>query len=60
MRFETRALWIVEECVNRKWRPVENDIHFSTQQAGKVELDIWEMDYPGFRYRLVKYTPEKK
>lgn len=60
MRFEKRALWIVEECVDRKWRPVENDIHFSTESAGKVELDIWEMDCPGCHFRLVEYVPKVK
>ena len=55
-----RAVWLVEECIDRKWRPVDNDIHFSTEVAALVDLDIWEMDNPGFRYRVVKYVPAKK
>jgi hypothetical protein len=54
-----RALWIVEVCADRKWRPL-GDIHFSTQSAAQVELKLWEMEERGLRYRLVEYVPKVK
>ena len=61
-----RALWIVEECVDRKWGVVANsDTLFAdfifindTEEEGLAELALWQAEVG--RYRLVKYTPVKK
>lgn len=61
-----RALWIVEECVDRKWRrAITSDMRIGdflipneTEEEGLDELALWQAE--GGRYRLVKYAPEVK
>ncbi len=61
-----RPLWIVEECVDRKWRRAitsnmrigEFLIPNDTEEEGLTELSLWKLE--GGRYRLTKYVPEVK
>lgn len=60
------ALWIVEECKARKWRPARmSDYRIGDfiqpnedEEEGLTELALWQAE--GGRYRLVKYVPEQK
>lgn len=63
----SRHLWVVEECVNRRWTPVESpgwcgDASYATTDKSDAEreLRIWQHDFPGQKLRLVKYLREVK
>ena len=62
-----RYRWVVEQCQERRWRPVESpcghegeNFASTTRQEAQRELRIWEEDFPLLLHRLVKYVPEVK